>query len=220
MNFEELLRDPARQAEMQRREEQRKAEDAKNLRAARAKAIADSGIPVVFAEILANGIDPTQAKTEADATGTGIVVLSGAPGCGKTVAACSWVREPLMRDDAFGGAGVPSLRIASPLFVTSARLSRWDRYDVREMDRLLRAPRLVIDDVGAEFSDAKGNFNAIIDELIADRAANRRPMILTTNLDGAAFKARYGERIADRIREVGNFVSLDGGSLRKRKDAA
>ena len=106
-----------------------------------------------------------------------------------------------------------------PLFVTSARLSRWDRYDRDEMNRLLRADRLVIDDLGSEYADVKGNFNAILDELVSDRHGNRRPLVITTNLNGEAFKARYDDRIADRIREVGRFVSIKWSSMRKRAAA-
>jgi len=126
-----------------------------------------------------------------------ILVLSGNPGCGKTVAAANWL---------FLGR--------SGLFVKSSRLARWDRYDDEAMNKLLRAPRLVVDDLGTEFQDAKGNFDAILDEIIDVRYDNKRPTVITTNLAAEAFKARYGERIADRIREAGRFVSLAEKSMR------
>jgi DNA replication protein DnaC len=127
----------------------------------------------------------------------GIAVLSGNPGCGKTVAACSWLYA--------GGFG---------LFVKSSRLARWDRYDDSEMRRLLGASRLVLDDLGTEYQDTKGNFDSILDEVIDVRYDKRLSTVITTNLDAAAFKARYGERIADRIRECGKFVSLATKSMR------
>lgn len=212
--------DPEHQAKLRAEQAVKDAERQRMLGIARAKAIAATGIPLMFVEKISGELQATQAISEANGTGTGVVVLSGLPGCGKSIAACAWVREPLLSDRAFEGIGIPQLAIVSPLFVTSARLARWERYSEGKMDSLLKATRLVVDDVGAEYSDVKGNFLAILDELIADRAANRRPMILTTNLDAAAFKLRYGERIADRIREVGRFVSIDGGSLRKRTEAA
>lgn len=128
-----------------------------------------------------------------------LVCLSGNPGSGKTVAASKWL------SDRRGG-----------LFVKASRLSRWDRYDDAEMNKLLKASALVIDDLGTEFQDAKGNFMAILDEVVDVRYDHSRATVITTNLDGDAFKARYGERIVDRIREAGEFVSLDGASMRSR----
>jgi len=180
-----------------------------------------AGIPEMFVEIISARLDNSEAFRAVSDDSLGVLVLSGQPGCGKTVAACHWLSIPIQRDDGerYSGTtlGTP-LGLHHPLFVTAARLARWDRYDARQMDRLLLADRLVLDDLGSEYADAKGNFNAILDELVSDRHANKRPMIMSTNLDAAAFKERYDERIADRIREAGKFVSLGGTSMRRRKD--
>lgn len=163
--------------------------------------VADTGVPPKDMAILRAGkLEQTGAvQALADINGLGLVCLSGNPGSGKTVAASNWL--------AIAGSG---------LFVKAARLSRWDRYDNDEMNRLLRAARLVIDDLGTEFQDSKGNFMAILDEVIDVRYDHSRPTVVTTNLDAEAFKARYGERIVDRIRETGKFVSLDAASMRAR----
>lgn len=111
----------------------------------------------------------------------------------------------------------PALEVsgkADPLFVSSAKLSRWERYDNAAMDRMLLASRLVIDDLGTEFSDTKGNFLAVLDETISDRVANERPTVITTNLDPDGFRKRYDNRIADRIRGDGRWVAFEGESLR------
>lgn len=128
-------------------------------------------------------------------TGTTLLQLGGV-GSGKTVAACWWLSQ---------GAG---------RFVTSALLARWPRYEAESMRALLEAPRLVIDDLGTEYMDDKGNFMAILDEIIADRCANERQTFITSNLTAIAFKARYGERIEDRIREGGTVISLAESSRR------
>lgn len=166
---------------------------------AKRKSEAESEIPPNFMKLCRDGsLEVTEATSELRDDDR-MVCLSGNPGCGKTVAAADWLWRRL-----------------PGLFVKSARLARWERYDNEAMNRLLRCPRLVIDDLGTEFQDAKGNFMAILDELIDVRHDHSRPTVMTTNLDAAAFKLRYGERIADRIREDGRFVSLSGGSMRKR----
>lgn len=173
--------------------QRRMIEDAKR------KSESESEIPPNFLQLCKSGsLEPTQATSELHDADK-MVCLSGNPGCGKTVAAADWLWRNL-----------------PGLFIKSARLARWDRYDNESMNRLLRARRLVIDDLGTEYQDAKGNFMAILDEIIDVRHDHSRPTVITTNLDAPAFKLRYGERIADRIREDGRFVSLSGGSMRKK----
>ena len=164
------------------------------------------GIPLRCEMLVVAGKVESCQATEAVKRVEGTLVLSGGTGCGKTVAASMWLME---REDAYGS-----------MFVSAARLARWPRYDDREMGRLLTPNRLVIDDLGSEYADEKGNFLAILDEVIADRHANMRPTVITTNLTKADFKERYKQRIADRIRESGRFVSLADPSQRPGVDWA
>jgi len=158
------------------------------------------GIPAVFRELAeGQGLRQTEALLEVQ-RGSLILVLAGDVGRGKTVAASWWLLQAVAQ--------------RQPLFVSAARLSRWDRYDRGEMDRLLLASRLVIDDLGEEFNDTKGNFLAVLDETISDRVANRRPTVITTNLSLEDFTERYGIRIRDRIREAGRWQSFAGPSMR------
>lgn len=156
-------------------------------------------IPPKDFEIIERGGVAETAATKALGGTELVVCLSGNPGCGKTTGAAAMLYA--------GGAG---------LFVKAARLSRWERYNDDEMNRLLKTPVLVIDDLGVEYQDAKGNFLAILDEVIDYRYDHRLRTVLTTNLDAEQFKERYGERIADRIRESGKFVSLATDSMRRR----
>ena len=134
---------------------------------------------------------------------SGLLVLSGQAGCGKTAAACWW----LYRQPPGKGRGV---------FITASAMAQVSQFDAEANGRLRRAPRLVIDDLGMEYSDTKGYFSSLFDSLVNERYANCLPMVMTTNLGVDAFRARYGERIADRIREDGRFVSCANASLRKR----
>jgi DNA replication protein DnaC len=91
-----------------------------------------------------------------------------------------------------------------------------DRFAANAVSSVTKAGFLVIDDLGAEYSDSKGFFASLFDEVVNARYENMRPTILTTNLDVEGFAARYGERIVDRIREAGRFLNCGAQSLRRR----
>jgi DNA replication protein DnaC len=129
-----------------------------------------------------------------------IVVLSGAGGIGKTVAACWWALHRSTRDARF-------VRAAS--FAASSRYTRAERSE------LLTAGVLVLDDLGAEYADAKGNLLTDLDELVDTFYSRRANLIITTNLPGRMFPERYGERIAGRIREAGRWIEM-GGAVSRR----
>lgn len=129
-----------------------------------------------------------------------IMILSGPKGCGKTVAAAWW---------ALRHRPMPAFLRAST-FAASSRYSRDDR------ERWMGAAALVLDDLGAEYADGKGSFLVDLDELVDVFYGDCRPLLITTNCGVDAFKARYGERIADRIRECGVFFEWSGPSFRGR----
>lgn len=137
-----------------------------------------------------------------DMRATNVVVLSGPAGTGKTVAAAVWAIE----------------RISSvPVFLRASAFANTSRFDESERRSWLRAGALVLDDLGAEYVDAKGNFLSSLDELIDTYYSSKRPLIITTNLLQPQFKERYGARIEDRIRECASWRNVVGESLRKRK---
>lgn len=128
----------------------------------------------------------------------GVLVIGGTKGCGKTVAGAWW-----------------ALRIARPArFVRAASFAASSRYDRDERALLLKAPALVLDDLGAEYLDASGSFLVDLDELIDVFYGDRKPLLITTNCTRDEFKARYGERVADRMRECGSYFAIADGSLR------
>ena len=146
----------------------------------------------------------------------GLLVLSGKPGAGKTVAATRWILEHVEADENWTGPGTAvALRGRPPIFVTAVRLARWDRYEQEQMAKLLLAPRLVIDDLGVEYMDKNGFYASLLDEVVNERYAGSRPTVMTTNLDAAAFATRYDERIMGRIRETGRFFGCGTRDLRK-----
>jgi DNA replication protein DnaC len=131
-----------------------------------------------------------------------VVVLSGQPGCGKTVAAAWWsLRRPervrFMRATTFAAAS---------------------RYDQAARAAWARADALVLDDLGAEYLDGQGSFRVDLDELIDTYYSDRRPLILTTNLNSQLFRKNYGERVWDRLRECARWVPVSEQSLRGGKN--
>lgn len=133
------------------------------------------------------------------ASGATFLVLGGAVGCGKTVAACAALDEK-------GGR-----------FMKAAGVTR-ARFNDEAWEALLDASCLVIDDMGTESLDEKGWAAGALAELFDHRYDWQSKTILTTNLDGEAFKTRYcsqdGGRFLSRLREAGQFVSIAQGSLR------
>jgi DNA replication protein DnaC len=130
----------------------------------------------------------------------GIAVVSGVAGCGKTVAA-AWLAMQLgnrMR----------------PRFLRASEFARLSRYDAEARARWADPSWLVLDDLGAEYKDAKGSFLADLDELVDVFYAGKRTLVVTTNCTAGDFATRYGERIVDRLRECGTWIAIAGGSMR------
>lgn len=135
-------------------------------------------------------------------------LLTGGAGAGKTVAAVLAMAERVLagrRED------LPALFVRA---VEGARMGLYDAKDKELAMQMQTAGVLVIDDLGAEFVSDGSIWRSVLDEVIDVRYGDRAPTVLTTNLDAAAFKARYGERISDRIRHAGIVESCGATSLR------
>lgn len=131
---------------------------------------------------------------------TSMLVLSGSKGTGKTVAATWWA--------------IGSPRVCR--FVEAAELVRVGRFARERWDEWLCAPALCIDDLGAEYADAKDSFLADLDHLINRFYNDMRELIITTNCDAPAFAQRYGERIVSRITECATWEHCGGADQRER----
>ena len=79
---------------------------------------------------------------------------------------------------------------------------------------LARVDLLVVDEVGVQYgTDSE---KTLMLEVLDARYMARRPTILITNLDRGAFQAFIGDRLYDRLREVGTWVSFNWDSYRAR----
>lgn len=167
----------------------------------RLEALLEYGFPRRAVEIVRAGVasEPAIERLRSHVTASQILVVSGPKGIGKTVAATWWAAQ---RRDRVG-------------FVRASSFASSSRYD-REARADMLAHPLVLDDLGAEFVDTKGSFATDLDELIDVFYSDLRPLVITTNCTGEQFRSRYGERIADRLRECGRWINLTGESLRPR----
>jgi DNA replication protein DnaC len=202
----------AHDAKIERERQAAEAKAEEGRQADLRRSLVERGCPAKDLERAISGdMSETQALVEARGAlelDLVLLVLSGLRGCGKTTAAAWWLvqRRP------------PSkyVRTDVPRFVDATALARWPKYDNDQMFELERASALVVDDLGVEYDDKGGAFRSFLDGLVNARYAACLPTLITTNLRGDEFKARYGERIADRIRESGRYVELAGESLRRR----
>ncbi len=120
------------------------------------------------------------------------LVLAGPKGCGKSTAAAYYLWEKARMSE-----GEPSRALR---WWTASRVSRVSGYNA-ELEKMMKVPHMIIDDLGVEYLDKNGYFNHRLDEVIDDRYSNYRKTIITTNLNAQDFQTRYGERITSRIRE-------------------
>lgn len=166
----------------------------------RVNAVASAGFPkrAIDAAIKADESTEAISRIKAwDHREQSILVLSGPAGCGKTVAATWW-----------------ALRTDYVEFMRSSAFAAGSRYDADARAKWLEAHRLVLDDLGTEFADSKGNYLVDLDELIDTFYGDKRPLLITTNCTKQVFTQRYGARIVDRIRECGVWFQITGKSMR------
>lgn len=143
------------------------------------------------------------------------LLLLGKAGAGKTVAA-AWVLGRARRAWSEGGverwaydrdAGlcVHAGELADAVFAGDERLLRRARV----------VPWLVIDDLGVEYSDQAGRWLGAFDRILNVRHEHRRRTVLTSNATPEAFRQRYGERIASRLRGSGRVADCGAEDLRR-----
>lgn len=160
-----------------------------------------SDVPAALLEVALRP-QPTHSTALIDsflASDMRLQVLSGGVGVGKSVAAAYAIR-----------------RVGMGRWVSAREFSRLGNDAGEKTLPYRRTKLLVLDDLGLEHDDGKGWAIGNIQALLVERHDDGRRTVITTNLDAAAFKQRYGERVADRIRGSGRFSVVDGESMRRR----
>ena len=73
-----------------------------------------------------------------------------------------------------------------------------------------------IDDLGEEPKEVQqyGNICTPLVDLLEYTYSSKKATVITTNLDVAALKEKYGARVADRLKEMMTIISFTNGSYR------
>lgn len=195
------MADERKQTALRVADEQRFAEErahaAQAARLAVGEAIAWSQVPRHhLAQFWA--LNANQARSRVSQNDFTILVLYGAVGSGKTMAAAEWVWN-----DAKPRGG---------MFLTMTQFQFMSPYDEHKMRRITTCCRLVLDDVGTEYSDKSGAFTSKFETVLNARYCEKLPTILTTNLTCDEFCRRYGPRVARRVHETGGFFDCGIGN--------
>lgn len=127
-----------------------------------------------------------------------LLVLGGPTGRGKTVAA-TWLAASL---DACWWISAKDIRVGEAWTQAYARAAK--------------AGALIVDDAGQESNEWAAKE---LGSLLESRFDKGRRTVVTTNLGGAAYAQRYGDRLASRLsaKEKSAFVVCGGADLRKDK---
>lgn len=179
------------------------------------------GIPYAALRALREGPQETPAlKAARDFIGDGealFLLLLGPTGVGKTLAASLVVVDFCLRwpwNQQATGAHSPLIYEDA---ATLIRLSAFDLEDQRRVQALKDCRLLVLEDVGDEAT--KLGLDQFV-EVVMHREKTRRRTVLTTNLTGQAFKLRYGEAVADRIKAHGYVPNLAHEKSRRMRGVA
>jgi DNA replication protein DnaC len=177
------------------------AEDARKHAETERERLKLSGVPGDIRRVLATAFEPTESTQAVDAwlaSGKRLLLLAGTFGTGKSVAAGYAIqRRP--------GRWMHASEIAK-----AAGFKHEDR-----MAELQSARLLVIDDLGAEFNDASGWGRAALTTLLLTRYEEGLSTVMTTNMDGKAWKAYADPRILDRLAGDGVAFGAVGKSRRR-----
>lgn len=128
------------------------------------------------------------------------LVLCGPTGVGKTWAAACYARALAEQGRSF--VWVYAVELFARISPASVGSSEYGC-----------APVLIVDDLGAE--EGSG-VRAKMDALIYARHGKMATTLITTNLTLGKIRDRYGDRVADRLAEWGEVVTISGESFRGR----
>lgn len=139
----------------------------------------------------------------------GSLVLSGAPGTGKSHLAASVMLQVM--------SGGCTVQYMTCMDMIRAIRGTWRRDSERTEDEVLRElgealDLLVVDEVGVQYG-TEGE-QTIVFDVLDRRYRQMRPMILISNAGPKQFKEYVGDRVYDRLREIARWVPFDWESYR------
>jgi DNA replication protein DnaC len=131
----------------------------------------------------------------------GCLLLLGAPRTGKTHLACAILAQVIQA----GHTGLFLSVSAALRIVRDAYSLRGQRSETEAFALLIGADLLVLDEVEVAIGHASTR-RAMLFDVLNDRYGEMRPTILIGNLTAAELEAYLGERILDRLRELGSVT--------------
>lgn len=147
------------------------------------------------------------------------VLMCGKVGNGKTTLLYAFQTAlNFLRDKGINNLGLNSkdlgIRIISAKDIMQIAKTDWKRYEnIRDY------PMLGLDELGAEPKEVKdyGDIVTAVVDLIEHRYVAQKFTLITSNLDPEEIKKRYEERVADRLREMVDYIIFgDMESYRRR----
>ncbi|MFT2721679.1 ATP-binding protein [Deinococcus sp. A31D244] len=144
-------------------------------------------------------------------------ILAGLPGRGKSLGATLVLRSAIE-------AGY-SARMLTAAQITQMALKTYRRDSTESLEDLLRRLALpdflAIDDLGAAETQSRGTEIAVFTQLIDQRVKDKKPTIITANLDASEdFEKALGFRAFERIRYKCAPIAFDGPNYRQAADQA
>lgn len=135
-----------------------------------------------------------------------VLVLSGDRGRGKSYAAAQIMAQSKPGSFAWW---MNARSLADVLH------TREQRKSATVLERVRTCRVLVLDDLGWEHADKSGYVLSAFIGLLDDRIQDELRTVVTTNLNEAKFRSRYGEAMHDRIRGYGVWCDVpEGRSMR------
>ncbi|WP_274916915.1 hypothetical protein [Streptomyces sp. WZ-12] len=153
------------------------------------------------------------------------VMLTGAPGRGKTRAACATLVSVCTHYQLAGYFVRFSdyIQAKTSHFATSSKLDKgfggedaiWEVERFKSMENTLyTVPLLVLDDVGKEHQTSSGFAQQQFATLLRSRFDNALPTIVTTNLNGKQWEATYEVSESSFAQQAFDIVPMAGKDLR------
>ena len=108
------------------------------------------------------------------------------------------------------------LEVAPVWKITTAQEIVTASADPTKYAEIKTAPHLILDELGVEPKNKKvyGTDVTPVEDLLLYRYQKMLPTIITTNLNAQEIGERYGARIYDRLKEVGEVLQYNGASFR------
>lgn len=139
------------------------------------------------------------------------LVLAGTVGSGKTCGATLTLLEAAAAKERWTERDTPRFWNAAAVAL-GALLGKAGE---EVLEEAIRAPVLVIEDLGAESMVGADVWLSMLGVVVDARYRAEAITIITTNLDMAALRKRYGERVADRLRQCARLKGTEAASMRK-----